>query len=97
MILLDTGWTEEQARGLVDSLKLGGGEPDWKPESLQRLHDWCRAHDTDWTTVEAQLDFIADELLKSFQAVGMFLKRAKTVEQAREAVQPYVRRLRNRG
>ena len=40
-----------------------------------------------------QLEFIAYELLNSFQAVGMFLKRAKTVEEAREAVQPYVRRL----
>jgi hypothetical protein len=27
MTLLDTGWTEEQAQGLLDSLKLGGGEP----------------------------------------------------------------------
>jgi hypothetical protein len=93
MTLLDTGWTEEQAQGLVDSLKLGGGEPAWRPEHLQRLHDWCSVHNKEWTTVEAQLDFIAYELLNSFQAVGMFLKRAKTVEQAREAVQPFVRRL----
>jgi hypothetical protein len=93
MTLLDTGWTEEQAQGLLDSLKLNGGMPAWKLEHLQRLHDWCMAHDKDSTTVEAQLDFVAYELLNSFQAVGMFLKRAKTVEQAREAVQPYVSRL----
>jgi hypothetical protein len=93
MTLLDTGWTEEQAQGLVDSLKLGGGEPAWRPEHLQRLHDWCSVHNKEWATVEAQLDFIAYELLNSFQAVGLFLKRAKTVEQAREAVQPFVRRL----
>jgi Phage tail lysozyme len=93
MTLLDTGWTEEQAQGLLDSLKLGGGQPDWKPEHLQRLREWCSTHDKEWTRVEAQLDFIAYELLNSFQAVGMFLKRAMTVEQAREAVQPFVRRL----
>lgn len=93
MTLLDTGWTEEQAQGLLDSLNLGGGEPDWKPEHLRRLHEWCSVHNKEWTTVEAQLDFIAYELLNSFQAVGLFLMRAKTVEEAREAVQPFVRRL----
>jgi len=30
-------------------------------------------------------EFIAHELLDSFQAVGCFLKRAKTVEEAKEA------------
>ena len=93
MTLLDTGWTQEQAQGLLDSLKLNGGTPDWNPEHLQRLHDWCDAHSEDSTTVGGQLEFIAYELLNSFQAVGIFLKRANTVEQASEAVQPYVRRL----
>jgi Phage tail lysozyme len=93
MTLLDNGWTEEQAQGLLDSLKLNGGTPRWKPEHLQRLQDWCSAYDKDPTTVEAQLEFVADELLNSFQAIALFLKRAKTVEQARGAVQPYVRRL----
>jgi hypothetical protein len=45
----------------------------------------------DSTTVEVQLEFIAYELLNSFQAVAVFLKRAKTV--TREEVQPYVGRL----
>ena len=92
MTILDNGWTEEQARGLLDSLMLGS-IPNWKPEHLQRLHDWCSAHEKDSTTIDGQLEFIAYELLNSFQAVGMFLKRAKTVEEATEAVQPYVRRL----
>ena len=93
MTILDNGWTEEQARGLLDSLMLNGSIPNWKPEHLQRLHDWCSAHEKDSTTIDGQLEFIAYELLNSFQAVGMFLKRAKTVEEATEAVQPYVRRL----
>jgi hypothetical protein len=93
MILLDIGWTEEQAQGLLDCINLGGGKPHWKQEHLQRLHEWCSVHNKEWTTVEAQLDFIAYELLNSFQAVGLFLRRARTVEEAREAVQPFVRRL----
>jgi hypothetical protein len=93
MTLLDTGWTEEQAQGLLDSLKLNGGMPEWKPEHLQRLRDWSSTRQKDASTIEAQLEFIADELLHSFQAVGMFLKRAHTVEEAKEAVRPYVRRL----
>jgi hypothetical protein len=93
MTLLDTGWTEEQAQGLLDSLKLDGGTPEWKPEHLQRFRDWCSTHQKDASTIEAQLEFIADELLHSFQAVGIFLKRAQTVEEAKEAVRPYMRRL----
>ena len=72
MTLLDTGWTEEQAQGLLDSLKLNGGMPEWKPEHLQRLRDWSSTRQKDASTIEAQLEFIADELLHSFQAVGMF-------------------------
>ena len=47
MTILDNGWTEEQARGLLDSLMLNGSIPNWKPEHLQRLHDWCSAHEKD--------------------------------------------------
>jgi len=67
--------------------------PEWKTEHLQRLRDWSRTRQKDASTIEAQLEFNADELLHSFQAVGMFLKRAHTVEEAKEAVRPYVRRL----
>jgi len=93
MTLLDTGWTQEQAQGLLDSLKLNGGMPEWKPEHLQRLRDWSSTRQKDASTIEAQLEFIADELLHSFQAVGMFLKRAHTVDEAKEVVRAYVRRL----
>jgi hypothetical protein len=86
-------WTQEQAQGLLDSLKLNGGMPEWKPEHLQRLRDLSSTRQKDASTIEAQLEFIADELLHSFQAVGTFLKRAHTVEEAKEAVRPYVRRL----
>ena len=72
---------------------LNRGMPDWRPEALKRLHDWCSTHQGDATKVEAQPEFIAYELLHSFKSVGIFLKRAKTVEEARQAVQLYVRRL----
>jgi hypothetical protein len=93
MTLPDSDWTPEQAEGLLDSLKLNRGLPDWRPEALKRLHDWCSTHHEDASTVEGQLEFIAYELLHSFRSVGIFLKRAKTVEEARQAVQLYVRRL----
>ena len=87
------GWTEQQAQGLLDSLNLDGGAPKWKLEHLRRLRDWCSAHGVDSATIDGQLEFIAYELCNGFQAVGMALKRAKTVEEAREMVKPYVRRL----
>jgi len=93
MTLLDLDWTPQQAQGLLDSLKINCGVPDWKPEALKRLCDWCSSRQEDATTVEGQLDFIAHELLHSFKAVGILLKRAETVEEAKQAVQPYVRRL----
>ena len=93
MTLLDQDWTEEQAQGLLDSLNLDGGTPKWKPEHLWRLLEWCSAHGKDWATIDGQLGFIAYELCNGFQAVGRALKRAKTVEEARELAKPYVRRL----
>jgi hypothetical protein len=93
MTLLDQDWTEEQARGLLESLDLDGGTPKWKLEHLRRLRDWCSAHGADPATIDGQLDFIAYELCNGFQAVGMALKRAKTAEEARDVVEPYVRRL----
>ena len=89
MTLLDGDWTSQQAR----SLKINCGVPDWKAEALKRLCEWCSSHQEDATTVQGQLEFIAYELLHSFKAVGILLKRAETVEEAKHAVQPYVRRL----
>ena len=93
MTLLDQDWTEEQAQGVLDSMKLEGGTPRWKLEHLRRLNDWCSANDKDPATVDSQLDFIAFELCSGFQGVGRALKQAKTSEEARRIVEPYARRL----
>ena len=94
MNLLDNGWTEEQAQGLIESLNLDGGTPKWKWEHLQRLRSWCKAHGKDSATVEGQLEFIANEICNTYEGVGMALKRAKTASEVREAVEPYMQRLR---
>jgi Phage tail lysozyme len=93
MTLLDQDWTEVQAQGLLDALDLVGGTPNWKPEHLRKLRDWCSANGKNPVTVDGQLEFVAYELCNGFQAVGRVLKQAKTVEEAREIVRPYVRRL----
>jgi len=93
--VFDYGWTEEQAKGLLDSLNLTGGEPNWKPEHLQKLREWCSVHDKDCETVEGQLDFIAYEILDGYEGIGMALKRAKTVEDAKAAAAPFVKRLKS--
>jgi hypothetical protein len=94
MTVFDQGWTEEHAKGLLDSLKLTGGVPHWKPEHLQKLQHWCSDHGKDNKSIEAQLDFVAYELRNAYQDIGMALRRAKTVDEARKAVDPYVRALR---
>jgi tail lysozyme len=93
MTVPDQDWTEVQAQGLLDALHLVGGTPNWKPEHLRKLRDWCSANGRDPGTVDGQLEFVAYELCNGFQAVGSVLKQAKTVEEAREIVRPYVRRL----
>jgi hypothetical protein len=92
---LDDGWTEEQAKGLLDSFKLVGAVPNWKAEHLLKLYHWCVDHQTDQKTIEGQLEFIAYELCNSYAGIGMALKQARTVEEAREAVEPYVKLLRS--
>ena len=94
MTLLDTGWTDEQTQGLLHSLNLHGGTPKWKREHLQRLRSWCSAHEKDSASLDGQLEFVAYELCNIYEGVGMALKHAKTVEAAREAVEPYMKRLR---
>jgi hypothetical protein len=94
MTLLDNGWTEEQTQGLLHSLKLDGGTPKWKREHLQRLRSWCSAHEKDPTSLDGQLEFVAYELCNTYEGVGMALKHSMTVEAAREAVEPYMNRLR---
>jgi hypothetical protein len=86
----DNGWTEEQARGLFERLNLDGGTPNWKREHLQRLRSWCWAHGKDPTTVDGQLEFVADDLCNTYEGVGMALRRATTVREAKGAVAPYM-------
>lgn len=97
MTLLDHGWTEEQAQGLLDSLKLGSPIPLWKPVWLQRLRVWCSAHEKNPHNIECQLDFIAYELRNSYQGVGAALDQAKTVEEASQAVELFMNLLRDEG
>ena len=91
MTLLDDGWTAEQAKALLDSLKLNGGIPEWDAQYLQKLRDWCSDHVRDWTRIEGQLEFVAYELCNSYESIGAALKKAGTVEEAKEAVEPYVK------
>jgi hypothetical protein len=93
MPLRDSGWMAEQAQGLFESLNLDGGTPKWKREHLQRLRSWCSAHGKDPATVDGQLEFVAADLCDTYEGVGMALKRATTVTEARVAVTPYVNRL----
>jgi hypothetical protein len=94
MTLLDDGWTTEQAKGLLDSLKLDGGIPEWETNYLEKLRDWCARHDEDWTTIEAQLEFVAYELCHSYEGIGAALKSATTIGEAKEAIEPYVQLIR---
>jgi hypothetical protein len=93
MAILDDGWTEEQAKGLLDELRLAGGTPKWKSEHLQKLRDWCSANEKDSTTVDAQVEFVAYELCNSHEDIGRALKQANTKKEAQKAVEPYVRAL----
>jgi hypothetical protein len=93
VMVRDNGWTEEQAQVLLDCLNLSGSVPNWKPEHLQRLHDWCSARRKNYQTIEAQLEFVAYELCSIHTTVGMALKQATTREAARSAVGRYVKTL----
>jgi hypothetical protein len=70
MMTLFDGWTEEHAKALLDSLKLNGGVPHWKPECLKKLQEWCADHGKDHKSVEGQLDFVAFELRNAHQDIG---------------------------
>jgi hypothetical protein len=94
MPLLDHNWTEEQAQGLLDSLNLSRSGPNWKPEHLKRLCDWCESHGKDHKTIEGQFEFVAFELCNDHEAMGMALKLANTKQEAQRAVEPYVKLLR---
>ena len=90
---LEDGWTEEQAQGVLDKLALVGAVPDWKAEHLMRLYHWCSDHQKDYKTIEGHLEFVAYDLCTSYPGIGMALKQATNVDEARKAVEPYARLL----
>jgi hypothetical protein len=94
MSVRDDGWTEEQAAGLLESLGLEGGIPDWDAKHLEKLRNWCSAHQKDWTTLDGQLEFVAHELCHSYERIGAELKQSETVQQAKKAVEPFVKVIR---
>jgi hypothetical protein len=93
MPLPDNGWTEQQAQGLFESLNLDGGTPKWKGEHLRRMRSWCAARGKDAATINGQLEFVAADLCDTYEGIGVALKRATTVGEARAAVVPYINRV----
>jgi hypothetical protein len=94
MTLVDDSWTEEQAQGLLDSLRIAGVVPDWKPEHLQKLYDWCSAHEKDHKPSKANLNSSPTSFATRTRGFGMALQLAQTRKEASKAVEPYVKALR---
>ena len=92
-MLLDEGWSAEQAQAILDKLMLREGIPDWKPQYLKRFEEWCAAEGKKKNAVDSQLEFVGYDLCNDHQTIGMSLKLARTLEEAKEAVVPYVRML----
>jgi hypothetical protein len=93
MELLDQGWTEEQAQGLLDALEVSHSVPNWKPAYLQTLYDWCGQRRKNPKTIEAQLDFIAYEICNFHEDFGKALKQARTRGEARLIAERFVKQL----
>jgi hypothetical protein len=93
MALLDQGWTEEQAQGLLDALKVSNSVPNWKPAYLQTLCDWCGQRRKNPKTIEGQLDFIAYEICNFHEDFGKALKQARTRGEARLIAERFVKQL----
>jgi hypothetical protein len=74
---------------------LPGGSAIKRQSEVISIAFACRAHQKDHKTLEGQIEFIAYEFCNTHEAVGMALKQAKTVEEARAAVAPYVRLLKS--
>jgi hypothetical protein len=60
-------------------------------QNLQKLRDWCSTRGLDPAAIEDQLDFVGYELCNSYEEIGIDLKHARTVEEARKAAEPYVK------
>ena len=92
-MLLDEGWSTEQAQAILDKLILSDGIPDWKPQHLQRFKEWCTAQEKDKNSTDSQLEFVAYDLCNENQTIGVALKLARTLEEAKAALVPYVKML----
>jgi hypothetical protein len=92
-MLLDEGWSAEQAQAIVDKLMLKEGIPDWKPHHLKRFEEWCVAERKSQNEVDSQLEFVAHDLCNEHEAIGMSLKLARNLEEAKAAIVPYARML----
>jgi hypothetical protein len=92
-MLLDENWSAEQAQAIVDKLRLREGMPHWKPHHLKRFEDWCAAERKSQNEVDSQLEFVAHDLCNEHEAIGMSLKLARTLEEAKAAIVPYARML----
>jgi hypothetical protein len=97
MALLDEGWSVEQAQAILDKLMVREGIPDWKPQHLRRFQEWCAAKGKNKNAIDSQLEFVAHDLCNEHETIGVELKLATTVEEARVAVEPYVSELREEG
>ena len=92
-MLLDEDWSAEQAQAVLDKLMLRDGIPDWKPQHLKRFEEWCAAEGKEKNSVDSQLEFVGYDLCNDHQTIGMSLKLARTLEEAKAAIVPYVRML----
>jgi hypothetical protein len=90
-MLLDEGWSAEQAQAIVDKLTLKEGIPNWKPHHLKRFEEWCVAERKSQNEVDSQLEFVAHDLCNEHEAIGMSLKLARNLEEAKAAIVPYAR------
>ena len=90
-MLLDEGWSAEQAQAIVDKLMLREGIPDWKPHHLKRFEEWCAAEGKSQNEVDSQLEFVAHDLCNEHEAIGMSLKLARKLRKAKAAIVPYAR------
>jgi hypothetical protein len=92
-ILVGMGWTREQAAGVVANLRVHSSPwniAGWQRAHLQRLADWCSAHEHDRATIEGQLAFLDHDLHSNYHYIGSRVKAAKTASEAAAAISPYL-------
>jgi hypothetical protein len=78
------GDTEEQAEGL-----LAGGVPRFTGDRLQLYMNWCGMHERDPRYPESIFAFMHEDLVGAALEIGDDVRRAKTAEDAAQALAPY--------